>query len=313
MSPLFHDSFYNWISLLYVFGKTTEFEIDGVDLYLPPSQRFNNIVEAMVELTQITCYGHHAARLFQDYKLTHDEDDINAAAILQRQYFQKRIQQWVQIFEPLHKATKDPVFLQELAYIKLVQRVLYIWLPQKFTLEEAQHDANVEEYIDIFEKMSSLYFSTGKSITQNQRRTGTTYQFPLHLFLHVYMLAIKCRNPLLRNRALSLLKGILYASKWDDMIQNSAGMVHVLERVINVEQEGLEDLKDPTGAVVPSEWARVTDVKYISEHSDGTLFQMQQRINGRWCLRDEKIDMRAGNWLSIVDDNTLPDDGFLPE
>lgn len=268
---------------------------------MPPSQRFNNIVEATVELEQITCYGHYSARSFQYYKLTHDEDEINRAATLQRQYFQNRIQQWVNIFEPLHQATKDPEVLEELKYIKLVQRLLYIWLPQKFTLKEVEHDVHVEEYIHIFEQMSSLFFSSGKSITKNQKRTGTTYQVSTHVFLQIYMLAIKCRNPSLRTRASSFLKVVLSTSKWDDLIQSSSGMVHVLDRVIAIEQEGLEDLTDPTGAIVPSEWARVTDINYVSDHSDGTLYQMRQRIDGKWYLRDEKIDMRSRNWLSIDD------------
>lgn len=44
-------------------------------------------------------------------------------------------------------------------------------------------------------------------------------------------------------------------------------MPKVAERVIEIEEEGLEDLRDGTGEVVPSEWARV---KYLSVASHKT-------------------------------------------
>ena len=117
------------------------------------------------------------------------------------------------------------------------------------------------------------------------------FSFTLQNFTTLYLTAIKCRNPNLRRRALSLLK----TSPKREGFWDSSLVIKMVERVIEVEEEGLEDLTDLTGSGVPSEWSRIHDISVIPElgqKTPGRLFQFRRLINGQW----QHIQERFTGW-----------------
>jgi len=65
-------------------------------------------------------------------------------------------------------------------------------------------------------------------------------------------------------------------------------MIKAVERIIELEEEGLEDLKDAKGDVVPSEWARVSKVVTAPSMIEGhrcekvTFHRSLHRKEGQW-------------------------------
>lgn len=106
-----------------------------------------------------------------------------------------------------------------------------------------------------------------------------TFSLQLRSVWPVYKVALDCRNPTIRRRAVSLLK----QQPKRKGFWNSDLIINILESAIEIEERGLEDLTDFTGAVVPSAWARlknlVIDVDSMQE-SRTVLVSFFHKANG---------------------------------
>lgn len=288
--PVFYTTTFNWLANAFLYGIRLELKMDMIDLCLPPKKSFNGMADASVELFQITCYGLGSARSFEKYKVTYDTQENDGAAILQREYFRAALEKWLGTFEELYPQDYvDTVSIgkaREIKYLTLVARILYLYLPGRFNVVETRYDAYAKEFASIVDQIISIYNKSAKVFEKHQKANQTAYYFQEHVFIHMYMIAIKCRNPAVRRKALSLLETSAQQSIWNNRLT-----IKVVERVIQIEEEGLEDLVDAMGDVVPSEWARIHDISPVPEnspHPEGPLFRMRQRIDGKWCIRDER-------------------------
>jgi hypothetical protein len=109
-------------------------------------------------------------------------------------------------------------------------------------------------------------------------------------FMRIYLVATKCRNPQIRREALLFLKTFPFGGRWNAAFWNVRMMAMVAERAIEIEEEGLEHLRDETGAIVPSEWARIHEICVLPDlgnDSKGRLVQFRRRIEGNWVLTRE--------------------------
>jgi len=149
-------------------------------------------------------------------------------------------------------------------------------------LEETKYDAFVR------------LFEMGLNIADSQIRANSSgiapndlspaFSLTLQNFLTIYLTAIKCRNPALRRRALALLKSppnhTSHGSIW-----NTSTAIKLIERVIEIEEDGLEDLTDMTGSVVPSEWSRIQYIEKVPDVGQGnstSLFRFRRQVDGQW-------------------------------
>jgi hypothetical protein len=60
-------------------------------------------------------------------------------------------------------------------------------------------------------------------------------------------------------------------------------VIRLAERVVELEEEGLEDLTDAKGDVVPSEWARIYEIDTAPATIDGARLEMvtfKRKIDG---------------------------------
>lgn len=288
--PVFFTTTFTWLANAFLYGIKTQLQMDMVDLHFPPKKLFNGMSDASVELFQITCYGLGSARCFETYKTTYDTHENDDAAKLQREYFRTRLEQWLKAFKELYPQDYIDTLsfgkAREIKYLKLVQRILYLWLPGRFNVVETRYDTYAKEFAIIVDQITSIYRTSAKVFEKHQKANQTAYYFQEHVFMHMYMVAIKCRNPTVRRKALSLLETSAQPSIWNNRLT-----IKVVERIIQIEEEGLEDTVDALGDIVPSEWARIHDINPVPEdspHPEGPLFQMRQRTHGKWCLRDER-------------------------
>jgi hypothetical protein len=95
----------------------------------------------------------------------------------------------------------------------------------------------------------------------------------------LYFTAIKCRNPEIRRRALALLKQPPKGEAFGDSVM----VASIVEKVIVMEEEGLEGLRDDLGGVVPDEWARVCDILVAGgkvSSNGGTMIAFRRKWEG---------------------------------
>ncbi|CAG8973952.1 hypothetical protein HYALB_00007481 [Hymenoscyphus albidus] len=301
--PLFYTQTFSWLSNWFTYFKELRVKVDMNDLHPLPRGGFTGLSDASVELFQITCYGLGCARSFETYKVTHDIQEDDEAARLQREYFRSRLEHWLEAFERLYpQGCPDTAKALEIKYLKLIRRIVYLCLPGRFNVVGIHYDAYANGFASIVDEMTFIYDTAAKEFEKYQKTNSTSYYFRENIFLHVYMISIKCRNPSVRRKALSLLEKVASPqSIWNNLLS-----IAMIERLIQVEEEGLEGVVDATGSTVPSEWARIHDITRVPEdvpHPDGFLFRMRQKINGEWCIRDERISLNVVQGTTVTNND----------
>lgn len=100
---------------------------------------------------------------------------------------------------------------------------------------ETLHDRFMPEFERILELGEELTFSGTNGSRIAQRR----FSLDIGIIAPVYYVALKCREPTLRRRAISLLK----SSNSQEGAWDSATMADLAKRVLEVEEQGIEDPK----------------------------------------------------------------------
>ena len=136
---------------------------------------------------------------------------------------------------------------------RLQHKVVHIQIANYLRKEEAAFDA----YVFDFQEVVDLAASTiPKSDDPLDPEAFASVSFAKEFRAALYTTAIRCRNPFIRRRALDLLNNAPRREGFGD----SRMVTIIAKKVIEMEEEVLEDLVDLTGMVVPSEWARVVDI-----------------------------------------------------
>jgi hypothetical protein len=194
----------------------------------------------------------------------------------QRQALLSRASRWSEALNTLlkqpHMIPLSNQDLRGVCILRLEYTMAYIWISTIFSAEETSYDAYVTYYSDIVNIIEdALEKSIEKPLHNN---------FEAEITSALFITTVKCRNPTIRRRALALTKRTYCRNIfWDYDYKHY--MPKVAERVIEIEAEGLEDLRDGTGKVVQSEWARV---KYLSVAVWGAIgkrsFELGWRVDG---------------------------------
>jgi hypothetical protein len=147
-----------------------------------------------------------------------------------------------------------------IAVLWLQHNIVWILISITNNTEERSFDA----FVSNFEEVVNLAESTiGAECPISWSQRWARYNFQLQNISPLYMAATKCRNPTIRRKALALLKG----SDAGRALWHMNVTIKVAERVIELEEEGLKDLRDATGDAVPSEWARIHDSQPLPRSS----------------------------------------------
>lgn len=258
--------------------------------YIPRLADFGTSYSTIVALVEFTASCWQAAREFETYKFVNvlTDYDIYLASSYQRQ-IRDRFREWStkfeRIIEQINTSSFNPAGLEAVSLCKVWCTVSSICIQHKFGLEEMKFDNHVREFEESLEIIESLL-----KITSDPMINPTGSTFLMQYFSQVYLIAIKCRNPQIRRRALVYLKNFSFYGSWNSGFWDARMMARVAERVVEIEEEGLEGRRDGTGSMVPSEWARIYDIRIPAQaanDSNEKIVQFRSRVDGQWALREE--------------------------
>lgn len=288
---LFNPILNMMLSFAFIYGRevilTTRYPNDP---HIPRLASFETPYSATVVLVDFTASCWQTAREFETYKFANKLTgyDIYLASSYKRQ-IRDRYREWLTKFEHIISKIKTSDFnlagLQAVSLAKVWCTVSSICIQHKFGLEETKFDAHVREFEQSLEMVESLI-----NTTSDPKTNSTGSPFLTQYFSQVYLIAIKCRDPQIRRRALSNLKNFPFDGRWNSGFWNARMMAKVAERVVEIEEEGLEGRRDGTGSRVPPERARIHDVKIPAElvnDSKGKMVQFRSRVDEQWVLREE--------------------------
>jgi hypothetical protein len=232
--------------------------ISEVELALdePESECFASILEARTSLLRVISGA-------QQFTVTFGSSDDGLDLIQKHaEMFQKhrllfRIQRWEAALDELlarpsmaHISARDR---RAIALLRVQHNIVWIAIKNAKNPDETSFDtflSNFEAVVNLAESAIDTECSTSWS------KRWANVNFQMQNITPLYMTATKCRNPSIRRKALALLK----ASFTVDSLFNMDIAIQMAERAVELEEEGLEELLDAKGDVVPSEWARIYDI-----------------------------------------------------
>jgi hypothetical protein len=193
-----------------------------------------------------------------------------------------RIQRWAEAFDDLlSRPSMTKIRTKDRRAIYLL-RVQYNLLWIAISNDKNNDETSFDNYLSNFEAIVNL----AESAIDTECATSWTnwwanVNFQMQNIPPLYLTATKCRNPIIRRKALALLKGLFSG----DRLWNLDIMIRLAERALQLEEEGLEDVTDSNGDVVPSEWARIHEVKSVPATINGhrmefVTFKRRTNVNG---------------------------------
>jgi hypothetical protein len=258
--------FEHWNQSTFTHGRAGP-PISEVELALdePESEWFANILEARASLLRVIT---NAQQFTITFGRSNGDVDIaqKHAEVFQKHRLLFRIQRWEAALEELlarpSMARISARDRRAIALLRVRQNVVWIIISNAKPTDETSFDAflpNFEQVVNFAE--STVDTECGTSWTQRWANvTSQVQNIP-----HLYLTATKCRNPTIRRKALALLKALLTGHR----LWNINSAIKMAERVVELEEEGLEDLIDTKGDVVPSEWARIHEIETVPATTDG--------------------------------------------
>jgi hypothetical protein len=247
--------------------------ISDVDLTLDEqeSECFANILEARASLLRVISGAQQFTVTFgscdksQDVTQRHSEHFLKQRLLL-------RIQRWeVALGELLARPNMAHISDRErraIALLRVQQNIVWIAISNAKNTDEVSFDAFLSNFEAVVELAESAAIDTESPTSWSKRWANVNFQ--MQNITPLYMTATKCRNPKIRRKALTLLKSLFTR----DRLWNMELIYRMAERVIELEEEGLEELKDAKGDVVPSEWARIYDSTAVPTTVEGHTIEL---------------------------------------
>ncbi|KAH6662257.1 hypothetical protein B0J14DRAFT_571123 [Halenospora varia] len=144
-------------------------------------------------------------------------------------------------------------------------------------MQQAKFDYHCQDFEDLLDVVDALYKNEMNKVSVEKHFKDLTF-LAMH-FSQLYVIITKCRSPHLRRRGLAILKSLPYSKDvWTRKL-----MTKVAERVIEIEEKGLEYMENELGTSFPPEDLRVHDINIISEmvrEPKKCVVQFRQRRKG---------------------------------
>jgi hypothetical protein len=272
--------FEHWNQSTFTHGRAAP-PISEVELVLdePESEWLSNILEARASMLRVI---RNAQQFIINSGRSEDVDIAHKhAEVFQKHRLLFRIQRWEAALEELlarpSMARISARDRRAIALLRVRHNVVWIAISNAKPTDETSFDAflpNFEQVVTLAESAAGT--ECGTSWTQRWANVN----FQVENIPHLYLTATKCRNPTIRRKALALLK----ASFTGHRLWNINSTISMAERVVELEEEGLEDLIDTKGDVVPSEWARIHEIETAPATIDGhrsELVTFKRKMGGK--------------------------------
>lgn len=288
--------FFNRLELLcQLYGLRPEYNY-GLGPWETLPDAFHSIVEARDSIVHLM---NISIRLIHSTKFRRYSNEITLDDIVQHNEVVSCLATWRILLDDFLTTTPPSSHLTEAATILEIQRIATLtWLNRALTPEECAADADIPLYeqavrlaeslqIPAHHSQTTLSISTAKSTLP-----ASTFLFDMEIVSPLYLVAIKCRDPSIRRRAIAVLRHTVRREGLWDSVKAAA----IAERVMQIEEIDLPTLD---GSVLPAEGARVANCHIDSGpglNPSGhkvTFFTMPEGVRGKWRTWDEWVELRC--------------------
>lgn len=284
--------FFNRLELLgQVYGQRPNYEygLEPADIF---PYTFHSIVEARNSIVHIM---NLSLRSIHKTKFSRYSDTIPPEDYAYHDEIVACVLAWKTTLNHFLLSTPPSPRLTEAATILEIQQIVCLsWLNRSLIPGECIADKDIPLYERAVILAESLALPDQDSAKPHSASTSTstsTFLFDMEIVSPLYLVAIKCREPRIRRRAIALLRRtVRREGLWD-----SVKVAAIAERIMEIEEVGLEKLD---GSVLPAEEVRVANAHI--ETGPGlnpsghrvTFITMPEGVRGRWHTWDEWLELR---------------------
>jgi hypothetical protein len=285
--------FFNRLELLcQLYGQRPEYEY-GIEPSEALPDAFHSIVEARDSIVHLM---NISIRLIHHTKFRRYCNEITLDDVIQHNEVVSCLSTWRQLLDDFLATAPPSSHLTEAATILEIQRIATLtWLNRALVPEESAADADIPLYEQAVRLAESLQIRDHNQTTVTMSKStlpASTFLFDMEIVSPLYLVAIKCRDPSIRRRAIAVLRHTVRREGLWDSVKAAA----IAERVMQIEEKGLPTLD---GSVLPAEGARVANCHIDSGpglNPSGhkvTFYTMPEGVRGRWHTWDEWVELRC--------------------
>ncbi|KAK4547463.1 hypothetical protein LTR36_001119 [Oleoguttula mirabilis] len=288
--------FFNRLELLSaLFGHDAQWPYP-VELQSCVPSHFTSIKEArdsIVHLMNLSIRYSRSVKQRKHARLVLPDDLVRQEALLHH------IRTWQTTFDALlltHNFTAKE--LDAAKVLRIHQLAMYTKLSTSTHAQESANDAYTDTYETVVSLGEALQAHAG---TREQRQTyPTTFLFDMEIVSPLYHVALKCRHPRIRRRAIALLRhSVRREGLWDS---NMAAAI--ASHIMRIEEAHLTALD---GTQLPAEEDRIRKSHIQSAPGAGlepnahtvTFYSKPPGVGGQWHIWTEKfvLDEPSSNYL----------------
>ncbi|KAK6443461.1 hypothetical protein LTR95_000288 [Oleoguttula sp. CCFEE 5521] len=272
--------FYRLELLAMLTGQESQWEYPFEAMAVVPDT-FETLLEARDSLVHLM---NLSMRHIRSLRVRRYEGDVTDEDLTTQHGLLACLSSWKSAFDSLSLTTCFSPAEERSNHILEIHYITTItWLARSDAISESSTDL----YLDDFERAVSLA-ETVQLAALAERTHSSTFVFDMEFVPHIYLIATKCRHPLVRRRAIAVLRSSFRREGlWDS---NSSAAV--AERIMQREEAGL-DVTD--GTEWPGESARIHNAFFdmgsgINPHMHQlTYFSKPDGLDGGWTIEQETI------------------------
>ena len=208
--------------------------------------------------------------------ISHAPFDVAETAEMVRQEMFHSFQRWLVAFRAFmhsHGKALDSKGMQAARSLEISYCMATIFLDVS-VIQVVPDETIWDTFTKRFEQIVDLATSIVEisNCDQSTQKRGTDFSLDMHTVGPLYAVAHRCRHPIIRRKAVSLL----YAAPRQEGVWDSVLTARVAERLIGIEESGLDKV---TCCEDVPDWARVSDVqvKFDLHERHGTVTFSRQR------------------------------------
>jgi len=275
--------FFNRLELLgQVYGTQPTYEY-GLEPSEVLPQTFHSIVEARDSIVHLM---NLSIRLIHSTKYSRYSNSISTTQYAHHSNIERCLHAWKDTLDHFLLTVPPSPRLTEAATILQIQQIVCLtWLHRSLVPEECAADADMP----LYERAVSLAETLASTSADNAQ--PSTFLFDMETVSPLYLVAIKCRHPGIRRRAIAVLRrSVRREGLWD-----SGKAAAIAERIVELEEAELETLD---GSVLPREEVRIANAHIDSGpglNPSGhkvTFYTMPEGVRGKWHTWDEWLELR---------------------
>ncbi|OQV09536.1 Fungal Zn2-Cys6 binuclear cluster domain-containing protein isoform 3 [Cladophialophora immunda] len=225
--------------------------------------------------------------------LSHDEYEMQKLRPRQ-QICLEELQRWKDSFLPVSDSLRDGETEWISSYLLMYWGVCHVWLASCLSPLESSFDEHMQEFAAIVDRAEEVIDHHAGNETSGPIFTGE-----IEMLLALYFAATKCRNAIVRRRALRLIRKIPYR----ESVWASIASPRVVEKMIAVEEGHDHFLEYPLPAgllSLPPEENRIHHVAIMK----GDVNEVRRRLKLQWT----KVAFDDHGSLRMVHENVWLED-----